>query len=299
MTEDVSGLIYLVNGVLCLFVVEAVRRPTVISVWVPLRRATALGLLLSVPAFFIHEELNTINEWTQLPEWAWVLVASVLIFVISRLHEFATELVDELFDRDFHHARQHLAAAGQTIQRAESLAEVDRLLVDEPMKALHLASAALFRAEDGLLQATRQRRMGRRSRRFALQSRARCSAGSFTAAHSRSTRSAASIRPTRAFPRTWRGRFSACRSAIRDVASPSRCTAATLTARLLTTTSANFWWASRATRRSPMPMSTARAFRSGSRFWKGALRAHDSFGFARMSAHVTGSGGDHDASRGR
>ncbi len=150
VTEDVSGLIYLVNGVLCLFVVEAVRRPTVISVWVPLRRATALGLLLSVPAFFIHEELNTINKWTQLPEWAWVLVASVLIFVISRLHEYATELVDELFDHDFRHARQRLAAAGQAIQRAESLAEVDRLLVDEPMKALHLGSAALFRAEDGL-----------------------------------------------------------------------------------------------------------------------------------------------------
>ena len=72
VTEDVSGLIYLVNGVLCLFVVEAVRRPTVISVWVPLRRATALGLLLSVPAYFVHEELNTINEWTSLPEWAWV-----------------------------------------------------------------------------------------------------------------------------------------------------------------------------------------------------------------------------------
>ena len=152
VTEDVSGLIYLINGVLCLFVVEAVRRPTVISVWVPLRRATALGLLLSVPAFFIHEELNTINEWTQLPEWAWVLVASVLIFVISRLHEYATELVDELFDRDFRHARQRLGAAGEAIQRAESLAEVDRLLVDEPMKALHLGSAALFRAEDGLLR---------------------------------------------------------------------------------------------------------------------------------------------------
>ena len=84
VTEDVSGLFYLVNGILCLFVVEAVRRPTVVSVWIPLRRATALGPLLSVPAFFIHEELSTINEWTQLPEWAWVLVASVLVFVISR-----------------------------------------------------------------------------------------------------------------------------------------------------------------------------------------------------------------------
>ena len=53
-----TGYFYLINGILCLFVVEAVRRPTVVSVWIPLRRATALGLLLSVPAYFIHEELT-------------------------------------------------------------------------------------------------------------------------------------------------------------------------------------------------------------------------------------------------
>ena len=32
VTEDLSGLFYLVNGILCVFVVEAVRRPTVVSV---------------------------------------------------------------------------------------------------------------------------------------------------------------------------------------------------------------------------------------------------------------------------
>ena len=35
--EDVSTLFYLINGVFCLFVVEAVRRPTVVSVTIPLR----------------------------------------------------------------------------------------------------------------------------------------------------------------------------------------------------------------------------------------------------------------------
>ncbi len=149
VTEDIAGLFYLVNGILCLFVVEAVRRPTVVSVWVPLRRATVLGLLLSLPAFFIHEELNTINEWTDLPEWAWVLVASVLVFLISRLHEWTTELADRLFDRDFRKAERRLEAAGGQIQRAESLAEIERLLVEEPQKALRLASAAVFREEDG------------------------------------------------------------------------------------------------------------------------------------------------------
>jgi hypothetical protein len=152
LTEDVAGLFYLINGILCLFVVEAVRRPTVVSVWIPLRRATLLGLLLSVPAFFVHEELNTINEWTQLPEWAWVLAASALIFAIARAHERLTELADRLFDRNFRRAERHLAAIGRRIQRAGSLEEIERLLVDEPARSLRLASAALFREEDGLFR---------------------------------------------------------------------------------------------------------------------------------------------------
>jgi hypothetical protein len=152
ISQDISGLFYLFNGILCLFVVEAVRRPTVVSVWIPLRRATALGLLFSVPAYFIHEEMGTINELTQLPEWAWVLVASALIFAISRLHEYATELVDQLFDRNFHHAKQQLAAVGRTIQRADSLAEIERLLAEEPMHALGLASAAVFCEEKGVFR---------------------------------------------------------------------------------------------------------------------------------------------------
>ena len=152
VTEDVSGFIYLINGILCLFVVEAVRRPTVVSVWVPLRRATVLGLLLSVPAFFVHEELNTINEWTSLPEWAWVLAASALIFLISRAHERLTELADRLFDRNFRRAEYQLAGVGRTIQWADSLEEIDRLLVDEPSRSLRLASAALFREENGVFR---------------------------------------------------------------------------------------------------------------------------------------------------
>jgi hypothetical protein len=152
VTEDVSGLFYLVNGILCLFVVEAVRRPTVVSVWIPLRRATLLGLLLSVPAYFVHEELGTINEWTNLPEWAWVLAASALVFVIARAHESLTEYADRLFDRSFRHAEDRLIEVGRTIKEADALGEIERLLVEEPLHSLKLASAALFREEDGLFR---------------------------------------------------------------------------------------------------------------------------------------------------
>jgi hypothetical protein len=148
--EELAGALFLINGVLCLFVVEAVRRPTVVSVWIPLRRATAFGLLLSVPVLFLHKQIETIDEYIHMPDWAWVAVASVLVYLIARGHELATELMNRLFDREFIRAERHLATVGETIQNSGSLDEIERLLVNEPMRSLRLASAALFREQDGI-----------------------------------------------------------------------------------------------------------------------------------------------------
>jgi hypothetical protein len=149
-SEEVAGGLYLINGVLCLFVVEAVRRKTVVNVWIPLRRATAFGLLLSVPVLFLHKQIEIIDEYIHMPYWAWVAVASGLVYLIARAHEFATELANRLFDREFIRAERHLTTVGETVLHSRSLAEVDRLLVNEPMRSLQLASAALFREQDGV-----------------------------------------------------------------------------------------------------------------------------------------------------
>ena len=148
--EEAAGALFLINGILCLFVVEAVRRQTVVNVWIPLRRATAFGLLFSVPVLFLHKQIETIDEYIHMPDWAWVVVASGLVYLIARGHEFATDLMDRLFDRKFIRAERHLAAVGETIQNAASLDEIDRLLVNEPMHTLRLASAALFREQEGV-----------------------------------------------------------------------------------------------------------------------------------------------------
>jgi hypothetical protein len=148
--EEVAGALSLVNGILCLFVVEAVRRQTVVNVWIPLRRATAFGLLLSVPVLFLHKQIEEIDHYIHMPDWAWVVVASGLVYLIARGHELATELMNRLFDRKFIRAERHLAEVGEIIQNSDSLDEVERLLVDEPMQTLRLASAALFREQDGL-----------------------------------------------------------------------------------------------------------------------------------------------------
>ena len=148
------------TAILCLFVVEAVRRPTVVNVWIPLRRATAFGLLLSVPVLFLHKQIETIDEYIHMPDWAWVVVASGLVYLIARGHEFATELMDRLFDRKFIRAERHLAEVGETIQQCRQPRR-DRAPVGERADAYAGpgVGGAVSRAGRRLLP-KRQRRMG-------------------------------------------------------------------------------------------------------------------------------------------
>ena len=144
LSEDVIGLLYLVNGILCLFVFEAVRRPRVVSVSIPLRRVTILGLTLSVPVLLLHHEVERLQGHLNLPGWAWLAIGAVLIFLISRLHEGAVHLADRYFNRELDQTEREL---GQALLKAKGHAEIDRLLADEPFRRLKLTSAASFRRE--------------------------------------------------------------------------------------------------------------------------------------------------------
>jgi hypothetical protein len=143
-SEDIVGLLYLVNGVLCLFVFEAMRRERVVSVTIPLRRVTILGLSLSVPVLLLHQEVERIQEHLNLPGWAWVAVGAAAVFLITRLHESAVHLADRYFNRAVEAAEERLSLA---IRSAKKAIEIDRLLADETYDALKLASAASFRLE--------------------------------------------------------------------------------------------------------------------------------------------------------
>jgi hypothetical protein len=143
-SEDIVGLLYLVNGVLCLFVFEAIRRQRVVSVTIPLRRVTILGLFLSVPVLLLHHEVERIQELLDLPGWAWVAMGAAAVFALSRLHEGAVHLADRYFNRPVEEAEQKL---GKAIRSAKTPAQIDRLLADKTHEALKLASAASFRRD--------------------------------------------------------------------------------------------------------------------------------------------------------
>jgi hypothetical protein len=141
-SEDFIGLLYLVNGILCLFVFEAVRRERVVSVSIPLRRVTILGFTLSIPALLLHHEVEYMQEHLAIPNWAWIVIGAGALYLISRLHEGATHLTDRYFNRDLDKAERTIAAA---ILKAKDPLEVDRLLADQPYRRLKLSSAASFR----------------------------------------------------------------------------------------------------------------------------------------------------------
>jgi hypothetical protein len=141
-SEDILGLLYLVNGILCLFVFEAIRRERVVSVAIPLRRVTILGLTLSIPALLLHHEVEYMQEHLAIPNWAWLVIGGGALYLITRLHEAATHLTDRYFNRALDEAEKDV---GRAILEAKQPAEVDRLLADEPFRRLKLTSAASFR----------------------------------------------------------------------------------------------------------------------------------------------------------
>jgi hypothetical protein len=143
--EDLIGLLYLINGILCLFVFEAIRRPRVVNVAIPLRRVTVLALTMSVPALFLHHEAERFQEALDVPRWAWFLVGAVAVFAIGQLHHAAVELADRYFNRELDKAERNL---GQAILTAREPAAIDRLLADGVLGALSLTSAATFRRND-------------------------------------------------------------------------------------------------------------------------------------------------------
>jgi hypothetical protein len=118
----------------------------VVSVAIPLRRVTLLGLTLSIPALLLHEQIERLQSSLDLPGWAWLALGAAAVFFITRLHEGAVQAMDRYFNRGLDEAERKL---GEAIKSATMATEIDRLLADETSEALALASAAAFREREG------------------------------------------------------------------------------------------------------------------------------------------------------
>ena len=144
---DLIAALYGLHGLFGWFVFEAVRRPHVVSVSIPLRRITVFGLMLSAPALFLHQQISYVDEWLKLPTWGVVLIGSLLLFVIGRIHDLGVELADRVFHRAFRRELAALHAVAEDVLLAGGIDEVDAILIAAPTRTLDLASAAVFRCD--------------------------------------------------------------------------------------------------------------------------------------------------------
>jgi len=153
--EQLWGLLYLINGVLCLLVTEALRKPYVVKVSIPLRRVTILGLLLSLPILFLHHGIDHvregISEKVTLPAWAWIGIAAIILFLTSKLHDAAVHYLDWFFNRSVAKAGERL---GDAVLKSNSYGEIEAQLIHGVLNALGLASASVFRERDHIFQRT-------------------------------------------------------------------------------------------------------------------------------------------------
>jgi hypothetical protein len=156
--QAVIGLLYLPSGVLTYLASQAVWRRRVVSVSVPLRRGTilaTLSLAVGIPISQLHEKLSGVEEHLRLPAWILVLVvAPGFLYLLHRLHELFVEVADRLFNRQFHAAREQLKKASEAIEHAETLADIDRLLVGTAVQSMSLSSGAIFREEQSAYRRT-------------------------------------------------------------------------------------------------------------------------------------------------
>jgi hypothetical protein len=149
---DLVGALYGLHGLFGWFVFEAVRRPRVVSVSIPLRRISVFGLMLSVPALLLHQQIEHLDEWLDLPPWSLVILGSVILFVIGRIHELGVELADKVFHSAFRREVMALRAVARDVLQATSTDDVDATLTAAPMRTLDLASAAVFRHDGATLR---------------------------------------------------------------------------------------------------------------------------------------------------
>ena len=150
------GLLYLLNGVFVYFVSVAVLHRRVISVAIPLRYGTILTVLtlaVGIPIVNLHEVLAHYQEIFRIPEWVWLFViAPITLVLLHRLHEIGVKVVDRVLNRRFHSNRQQFKDAGAAMLKARSYGEIDRLLVQAPVRAFELSSGAVFRQQEGVFK---------------------------------------------------------------------------------------------------------------------------------------------------
>ena len=148
--ETVLDCFYMVNAWLALAVAYAVLRHRVIDVRLILRRAAARVIIWLAVGIALVECILMIEERIhELQTVAFVTMIITISLVFEWMHERINDRIDEMVFPRLHHAADRLERVDAAFGEVDNLDLADRLLIAEPAEALELASAAVFRLEEG------------------------------------------------------------------------------------------------------------------------------------------------------
>jgi hypothetical protein len=163
-SEATLYAIYLLNATIPAAVFYAIGRYRVIDVTFAISRKFTrpfLWFLIGLGVVYLHEEIEQyLHHFREEVQNSGVLLyaigialaftAAVLVkLFIDRVHEMLFEIADHLFFRRLRDAAEKLGKIGAKLTKAQDSEEIDRRLIDEPVAAFDLASAALFREREG------------------------------------------------------------------------------------------------------------------------------------------------------
>jgi len=155
--EWVFELAFLISGLLAIFICAAVRHRRIVNVNTELR-ATAASLVMLVVGVLIevwvHDPVKVLLDAMHVPTGLNYYLAIVPLVACSAAVHRGAHTVDHLFNRGFFAATKALDEAAKTVAQAEEPL-VDELLVQAPIDALDLASAAVLRAVNGVFSTVR------------------------------------------------------------------------------------------------------------------------------------------------
>jgi hypothetical protein len=142
---------FLLNANLALAVFHAVRHHRVID----LRLALSRGAVLFVTSFIIAALLataslpieETLHESFASQVFVYVPLFALLKMTFDRLHDWLKERCDRLFFKRLHVAEERLKHVAANLINATTEDAIEQQLVDEPVRVLNLASAAIFRSD--------------------------------------------------------------------------------------------------------------------------------------------------------
>jgi hypothetical protein len=145
--EGLLDLFFAVNATLAITVFYAVRHHRVVNVSFAISRSATLlttWIVAGGVLAFVSLELEPhLERWLQRP--IFVITIVILTLGFERLHEHINEVCDRLFFPSLHDADARLLEEGKRTAGAGSHETVDRSLVEAPVAAFRVTSAAVFR----------------------------------------------------------------------------------------------------------------------------------------------------------